>query len=267
MYMYLPMKWLVVLLATSLLAVAALLLRVASLHREIASLLDARARSDCAAVSSMPTTGPTSLVLAHKEPNAVAQRRLAQRHGKAATARPTAARRDAECVQIPSKPNLPPTRTFAVASINESSAAPFDLSEHRAPFCKWYRGITGYTECKAFPTTAGQAERCKVELRAAHLRPSHSEVHAAVRLLATKKILIIGDSTMLNKFVFLRFLGLPSSCTSGNGVCTPAAPHAAHTRARIPQHPCTHACTRRFRGVCPSILFVLHAHARGHAIC
>lgn len=140
-----------------------------------------------------------------------ASRRLAQKKSK-----PAGARRDVECVQIPANPNQPaPGVSHAV--LDASSYAPFDFSAQRELYCKWYHSIgSGYHACKAF---ASPDTPCKAALRESNLLPSASTLAAALSSLSSISILIIGDSTMLNKFIFLRFLGLRSSCSGGPGVC------------------------------------------------
>ena len=133
-------------------------------------------------------------------------------HSKA----PIAARRDSVCVQIPAQPNQ---WRFNLSHVrpDAGSEQPFDLLTHRELYCRWYVQIgSGYKACKAFPSPAAP---CHTALKASKLLPSHSEVEEALQIIKTKSLLIIGDSTMLNKYIFLRFIGVRSSCKSGPGVC------------------------------------------------
>ena len=143
-------------------------------------------------------------------------RRLAARRQKGG---PTVkvARRDSECVQIPAKPNQPVPPSLAHAQLDAASTEAFDLASHRASYCAWYNHIgSGYHACKAFPSPNAP---CKAALRASGLLPSHARLVDAVAILSSRSILLIGDSTMLNKFILLRFLGVRSSCEGGAGVC------------------------------------------------
>jgi hypothetical protein len=199
--------------ATATFTILALLLLVRSLWARVVELELQHENGACP--SAVAAVSHSAL-----DPPAVAEaapRRLAQRLTQKRKGRSSAPRRDSECVQIPAKPNQPQPHGLAHASLQPGSVEPFDLSAQRELYCKWYVHIgSGYHACRAFPSPDAP---CKAALRAADLQPSHAALAAAVASFGQRAMLIIGDSTMLNKYIFLRFLGVRSSCVSGGGVC------------------------------------------------
>lgn len=154
--------------------------------RTLRSLLESQSAASCEPVAGLVASSVSTQAI-------VTTRRLAQKRGK-----PThrAARRDAECVQIPANPNQP-APALKHAHLDPSSALPFDLTAQRELYCKWYFTIgSGYHACKSFPSPVAACTRA---LQEAGLLTSSHVLAAAVASLSTKAILIIGDSTMLNK--------------------------------------------------------------------
>jgi hypothetical protein len=63
------------------------------------------------------------------------------------------------------------------------------------------------------------ASECLGTLATRGLAPDAIAVDEAIGLFSATRTLLLGDSTMENKWAYLRAMGVPSSCAGGNGVC------------------------------------------------
>ena len=71
----------------------------------------------------------------------------------------------------------------------------------------------------AQPHRGWNAKECSASLERAGLVPSDSDLHRALAILRNVSLLVIGDSTVHDKYWFLHQKGVREACDGGAGVC------------------------------------------------